>query len=42
MDLVLADWNQIVQEIKAFAEITEAYNELVSFQLDSDRENEAR
>ena len=33
VDLVLADWKQIVQEIKAFAEITEAYNDLVSFQF---------
>ncbi len=35
LDLMIADWKQIVQEIKAFAEITEAYNELVSFQLAS-------
>src|SRR3990167_1718751 len=34
VDLMLADWKQIVQEIKAFAEITDAYdNEIVSFQL---------
>jgi hypothetical protein len=30
---MIADWNRTVQEIKVFAEITEAYNELVSFQL---------
>jgi len=32
---MLADWKQIVQEIKTFAEITEAYRELGSFQLAS-------
>jgi len=30
---MLADWKQIVQEIKAFAEIAEAYKDMVSFQL---------
>ncbi len=35
VDLMLADWNQLVQEIKAFGETTEAYNELVCLQLAS-------
>ena len=33
MNFMLADWNQIVQEIKAFAEIMEPCNDMVSFQL---------
>jgi len=27
---MLVDWNQIVQEIKAFAEITESYQNMIN------------
>ena len=33
VDLVLTDWNQIVQEIKEFAEITETYLDIVTFEI---------
>ena len=33
VDLLLANWNQIVLDIKAFAEITEACRDLVGFPL---------